>query len=141
MEVELTTTFIQGTGNAQAQPRVEDQNASSLSPLDQILQLGKADPTSSEDEAAEPQLEAEQEYKACMKQKEGGDVIRWWRKNKLQYPGLYQLAKNLLIVPASSAPSERAFSSAGRTVTKLTNRLTGDHVDAITFLHMNEDVL
>ena len=46
-------------------------------------------------------------------------------------------------VSASSAPSERAFSSAGLTVTKLRNRLTSEHVDveAINFLHMNEDVL
>ena len=44
-------------------------------------------------------------------------------------------------VPAFSAPSERAFSSAGLTVTKLRNRLTGEHVEAINFLHMNEDVL
>ena len=44
-------------------------------------------------------------------------------------------------VPASSAPSERAFSSAGLTVTKLHNRLTGEHVEAINLLHMNEDVL
>ena len=44
-------------------------------------------------------------------------------------------------VPASSAPSERAFSSAGLTVTKLRNRLTGEHVEAINFLYMNEDVL
>ena len=41
-------------------------------------------------------------------------------------------------VPASS---ERAFSSAGLTVTKLRNRLTGEHVEAINFLHMNDDVL
>ena len=44
-------------------------------------------------------------------------------------------------VPASAAPSERAFSSAGLFVTKLRNRLTGEHVEAINFLHMNEDVL
>ena len=44
-------------------------------------------------------------------------------------------------VTASLAPPERAFSSAGLTVTKLQNRLTGEHVEAIKFLHMNEDVL
>ena len=48
-----------------------------------------------------------------------------------------------IFVSASSAPSERAFSSAGLTLTKLQNRLTGEHVDveAINFLHMNKDVL
>ena len=46
-------------------------------------------------------------------------------------------------VPASSAPSERAFSSAGLTVAKLRNRLAGEHVEAINvrILHKNEDVL
>ena len=44
-------------------------------------------------------------------------------------------------VPASSTPSERAFSRAGLTVTKLRNRLTGEHMEAINFLRMNEDVL
>ena len=46
-----------------------------------------------------------------------------------------------IFVPASSAPSERDFSSADLTVAKSRNRLTGEHVEAINFLHMNEDVL
>ena len=45
------------------------------------------------------------------------------------------------IVPASLAPSERAFLSADLTATKLRNRLTCEHVEAINFLHMSEDVL
>ena len=53
---------------------------------------------------------------------------------------LPRIAKRTL-VPASSTPSERAFSSADLTVTKLRNRPTGEHVEAINFLHMNEDVL
>ena len=44
-------------------------------------------------------------------------------------------------VPAFSTSSERAFSSAGLAVTKSRNRLTGEHVEAINFLHINEDVL
>ena len=44
-------------------------------------------------------------------------------------------------VPVSLAPSERAFSCASLIVTKLRNRLTSEHVKAINFLHMSEDVL
>ena len=44
-------------------------------------------------------------------------------------------------VPASSAPSERAFSCAGLAVTKLRNRLTSENVEAIDFLHIREGVL
>ena len=51
------------------------------------------------------------------------------------------LVEKLLCVPASSAPAERAFSSAGKTVTKDRNRLSGDHVEAINFLHLNQEVL
>ena len=43
-------------------------------------------------------------------------------------------------VPASSAPSERAFSCAGLTVTKLRNRLTSEHVEAINFLQIGLSV-
>ena len=45
------------------------------------------------------------------------------------------------VVPASSAPSERAFSSADLIATKLRNKLTGEHVEATNLLHMDEDVL
>ena len=44
-------------------------------------------------------------------------------------------------VSASSAPSEKAFSCAGLTVTKLRNKLASEHVEAINFLHMSEDAL
>ena len=44
-------------------------------------------------------------------------------------------------VPASLALSERAVSSVGLTATKLRNRLTSEHVEAMNFHHMNEDVL
>ena len=44
-------------------------------------------------------------------------------------------------IPASSTLTEKAVSSVGLTVTKLRNRLTGEHVEAMNFHHMNEDVL
>ena len=43
--------------------------------------------------------------------------------------------------PASSAPSEIAFSCAGLTATKLRNRLSSENVKAPNFLHTSEDVL
>ena len=45
------------------------------------------------------------------------------------------LARGVLCVPASSASSERAFSSAGRVLEARRNRLNPGTVDAILFLH------
>lgn len=44
------------------------------------------------------------------------------------------LARDYLAIMASSVSSERAFSSAGITITKRRNRLKGDVVEALQFL-------
>ena len=48
---------------------------------------------------------------------------------------LFKTACIYLAVPASSAASERVFSTAGNIVTKLRNRLGTERVDTLTFLH------
>ena len=39
-----------------------------------------------------------------------GDPLLWWRLNSDRFPHLAALARKHLAVPASSTPSERAFS-------------------------------
>ncbi|XP_041349411.1 E3 SUMO-protein ligase ZBED1-like [Gigantopelta aegis] len=59
----------------------------------------------------------------------------WWRLNKTVYPTLAILARRVLFVPATSVPSERDFSVAGGTVTKLRASLDSDSVDKLIFLN------
>jgi len=40
----------------------------------------------------------------------------------------------VLAIPATSAPTERLFSTAGRTITAERNRLSPDMADALIFL-------
>ncbi len=61
-------------------------------------------------------------------------ILEFWKKNKLFFPRLSQVAQYLLAVPASSAPSERDFSAAGYTLSERRLRLTADAVDSLTFL-------
>lgn len=63
------------------------------------------------------------------------DVLLWWEQNSLRFPLLSQLAKKILGIPASSASSERCFSTAGRIIEKRRTNLKGDTVDSLIFLH------
>ena len=56
--------------------------------------------------------------------------LKWWQINEGRYPKLAKLAKVCL---ATSVPSERTFSVAGQTVSKLRASLDSDSVDQIIF--------
>jgi hypothetical protein len=57
-----------------------------------------------------------------------------------RFPAVARLAKEYLCMPATEVPSERAFSVAGLTVTKLRSSLDPDTVDHIIFINKNYDV-
>jgi hypothetical protein len=42
------------------------------------------------------------------------DVAKWWFSNKERFPTLFRIAQHYLIIPATSASSERQFSKAKR---------------------------
>jgi hypothetical protein len=62
------------------------------------------------------------------------DPLEQWAKNRHEYPNLLRLARKYLCVPATSAPSERVFSSASLTISKLRNCLSPDTARALIFL-------
>ena len=59
--------------------------------------------------------------------------LLWWKVNAERFPNLACLARVPLSIPAISAPSERVFSTAGNTVTKLRNCLKPKNIDALIF--------
>lgn len=67
--------------------------------------------------------------------------LSWWNENQERLPNLAKLARVYLCVPATSTPSERVFSTAGLTVTKLGNCLKPKNVDTLIFLNKNSHSL
>ena len=63
--------------------------------------------------------------------------LTWWKSNAHRFPHLAPLACSLLSVPATSTPSERAFSTAGLTISSLRSCLKPKNVDALVFLNKN----
>ncbi|KAG6914152.1 hypothetical protein DXG01_002077 [Tephrocybe rancida] len=65
---------------------------------------------------------------------EGMPVVEWWGIHAHRYPTWASLVHDYLAIMASSVSSERAFSSAGITISKRRNRLKGDIVEALQCL-------
>ena len=63
--------------------------------------------------------------------------LAWWKENAHRYPRLSTVARGVLGIPATSTPSERIFSTAGLTVTKLRSCIKPSNVDALVFLNHN----
>ena len=61
----------------------------------------------------------------------------WWKRNEDRYPALAKMARKYLAVPATSTPSERAFSIAGCVINKKRACLLPENVNMLIFLYEN----
>ena len=65
------------------------------------------------------------------------DPLKWWRNNECRYPCLSSLAKRYLCIPATSASSERVFSTSGNIVTQKRSTLSSENLESLVFLNYN----
>ena len=65
----------------------------------------------------------------------------WWRSHETKFPTLAILAKRVLSIPASSAPSERVFSKVNEVVDKRRNRMDPETSEKLVFLQKSIPVL
>ncbi|XP_060780514.1 E3 SUMO-protein ligase ZBED1-like [Neoarius graeffei] len=63
--------------------------------------------------------------------------LDWWRLHEANFPRVASLARKYLCIPATSAPSERAFSTGGNIVTCHRAVLKPENVDRLVFLAKN----
>jgi hypothetical protein len=68
--------------------------------------------------------------------------LAWWKSREFTYPTLAKLARRILAQPATSASSERLFSSAGLTIAKDRASIDPDNAEDLIFLKENwEEVI
>lgn len=64
----------------------------------------------------------------------------WWEEYEIIYPTIAKVAKNILCIPASSASSERVFSTTGNIVTSKRNRSNAKNLSTLVFLKQNDNI-
>lgn len=69
------------------------------------------------------------------------EVLKWWRTEGQRWAPLAEVALEYAGIPATSAPSERVFSTAGNTITKKRTNLQPETVEAIVMLHHNASTI
>ena len=72
---------------------------------------------------------------------EDSEPLDYWRNNELKYPTLSVLALDLLVIPASSAPIERVFSTAGQISSGKRNRLSDINLEREILVKKNKRYL
>ena len=70
-------------------------------------------------------------YKALKFPAAADNPLAFWKGKFRDFPILSFTARRILCISASSAQSERDFSSVGRTVTDMRSRLSADKIEAI----------
>lgn len=61
--------------------------------------------------------------------------LNWWKLNSSRFPLISIVARKVLSIPATSAPSERVFSSAGLTISRSRASIEPANASELIFLH------
>ncbi len=68
-------------------------------------------------------------------------ALKFWEKNKVRLSRLYEIALQMLAIPATSAPVERMCSQAGLSASGQRNNIAPALVEAEVLLRYNKSLL
>ena len=69
------------------------------------------------------------------------DPVVFWMEQEKNYPLLSAIAVDTLVIPGSSVPIERVFSTAGNATIGKRNRLADKNLEREVLLQKNKDYL
>ena len=126
MEIEITFTEVSEVRELQAKKKRK-------SALDELLGSEQDTSVSVDDEL--------NQYLSEMPSPRSQLPLTWWKINSERFSNFAPVARMFLSILATSTPSERVFSTAGNTITKLRGCLKPKNIDALIFLHTNAQKL
>ena len=110
-----------------------------------MLKLGECDASESEaeqDESFTTDCDAEAKLSQYLASAKGcDDVLKLWVAHKDKYPRLFQLSRQILCAPASTAGVERLFSVAGFLLDNRALNINDDYFEARLFTKANRDLI
>ncbi|KAG5461052.1 MAG: ribonuclease H-like domain-containing protein [Olpidium bornovanus] len=86
---------------------------------------------------AQPMTSVEAEINACtlMDQADGDlDILAFWKSHSSKFPTLAKMAKHVHAIPATSAPSERVFSSGHRVLRWNRTRMSPEALEMLVLM-------
>ena len=101
--------------------------------LDEQVSLALVEPVLTDEEVVDKELIR---YCNGPKLERVKDPLEWWAAHESKYPSLALLARNVLCIPATSAPTERLFSYAGLTIADNRANLLPGNVAEIIYLRV-----
>lgn len=84
------------------------------------------------------QVEVTRYFEAVESLADGVDPLEYWKSQNHEYPLISDVAVDILVIPATSAPVERVFSSAGESTTGKRNRLSDKNLEREILLKKNK---
>jgi hypothetical protein len=105
-------------------PEVEDDN-DPLAEWDQYMKSKRQQSSNELDQYLKEQLTP---------RKEKVDMLHWWKTKSEIYPVLSKIARDVLAIPASTVPSESAFSTGGRVISDYRSSLAPTTVESLICL-------
>ncbi|KAI7789530.1 putative zinc finger BED domain-containing protein 1-like [Triplophysa rosa] len=131
-----STSTSQSPDEGQTPPKKAKQSLASFLKASGVVSASAATTSASSSlkEAIEGELKG---YLSTPNAESEVDPLGWWKVHEANFPRVSQLARKYLRIPATSAPSERAFSTGGNIVTCQRATLKPDKVNQLVFLSKN----
>ena len=87
------------------------------------------------------QVEVQKYFDTIESLAENQDPLSFWTDRVQVYPLISSIALDILVIPASSAPVERVFSTAGESTIGKRNRLSDTNLEREVLLKKNKQFL
>ena len=105
-----------------------------LSPTSRLLQKSRLSRLDTGASKIRKEMAIYESYSFATK---GSDVLGWWKIHEEHLPILAQIARKILAIPASSAKSERVFSTGGLVVSAKRGNLGPKKVEELIVIKQN----